>query len=109
MENMISNKGYKILKYIYDEPKLLSDITEHFKLSEEKVYSIFYSDEFSKYFDYVENPSDVDPHDSLIKISFYGEGFIDGRKRDFFRIYLPVIIDSILSVAAIIISIIALI
>lgn len=97
------------MKYIYDEPKFLSDIAKRFKLSEEQIYSIFYSTEFSKCFDYTESVSGADPHDSLIMISFYGEGYVDGRRRDFFRIYLPVIIDSVLSIAAVIISIITLV
>ena len=96
---------YKILKYIYNEPKTLQNIASKFHLDENKLKIIFESDDdFYLFFNHKRN-HDM-PNNPLIFINNIGAGYVESKKSDSLRFWIPIIIDFIISTTALIISII---
>lgn len=97
----------KILKYIYHSPRTFEEIENKFKIDDAELKETLFGDNyFDQHFDGIKAQGDF--HKNQIKINNYGKSYIDDRFEDNFKFYLVLIIDTALSVAAIIISFIAL-
>ena len=102
----MTRKQYKILNYIYHSPKTVGQIKSHFKYNDKEIDIIFGGeDDFFKYY-YHENADNRD--DSVVYINNTGSSIVESKRTDSFRFWVPIILNILLSISALIISIIAL-
>ncbi len=95
----------KILKFLYGNPRTMLEVKNHFHFSDDQVRNIFNDNAFYGFYEF-QHASDFDS--TVLHINNSGISYVDDIKTDNFRFWIPIVLDSVLSVAAIVISIISL-
>lgn len=96
----------RILKYLSDSPKSNKAVKEKFNLSDDKFLELMGGNDIYSCYDCITFSDNVD--ECIIKINTIGQSIVDDWITDRYRFRIPLIIDTILSVSAIIISVFAL-
>lgn len=104
----ITNNQYKLLKYLYHTPRSLGWLKKRMHMNDEELTILINSpDNFDKYYDTYYYSDCFDEKE--IVINNLGIEVVDSEKRKQKFFWIPIIIDTILSLTAIVISIISLV
>ena len=99
----MTNQQRKILKYIYKSPKTIQQIKEKFNFSDQECRIVLNgNDDFYLYYDVVKNTDSF--NGKVLSVSHAGKAYCDDYRQQQIAYWLPIIIDTVLSVAALIIS-----